>query len=143
MCAFGFLSVAAAGLWFADQTGMVSVGWMVLVYLFQSLGELLISGLGLAMVASLVPQRLMGFTMGAWFLTQAASFIIGGYVATFSAAPENVTDPLQTLPLYTEVFQNIGLVTLGVAVVMAIASPMLTRMMSAEDEVHDAELVVN
>ncbi|KXI22591.1 oligopeptide:H+ symporter [Photobacterium sanguinicancri] len=143
MCAFGFLSVAAAGLWFADQTGMVSVGWMVLVYLFQSLGELLISGLGLAMVASLVPQRLMGFTMGAWFLTQAASFIIGGYVATFSAAPENVTDPLQTLPLYTEVFQNIGLVTLAVAVVMALASPMLTRMMSAEDEEHQAELAIN
>ncbi|KLV03817.1 peptide ABC transporter permease [Photobacterium aquae] len=134
MCAFAFLTVAAAGILFADSTGMVSMGWMVLVYLFQSLGELLISGLGLAMVASLVPQRLMGFTMGAWFLTQAASFIIGGYVATFSAVPENVTDPLETLPLYTEVFQNIGIVTLAVAVLMAVTSPLLNRMMKAGDE---------
>jgi dipeptide/tripeptide permease len=31
----------------------------------------MISGLGLAMVAQLVPQRLMGFIMGSWFLTTA------------------------------------------------------------------------
>lgn len=137
MSAFGFLTIAVAGLMFADSTGMVSMGWMVLVYLFQSLGELLISGLGLAMVASLVPQRLMGFTMGAWFLTQAASFVIGGYVASFTAVADNVTDPLQTLPLYTSVFQNIGLVTLSVAILMAITSPLLTRMMKAKDEPTD------
>ncbi|TGA72108.1 MFS transporter [Aliivibrio fischeri] len=140
MCAFGFLSVAAAGNWFADQAGMVSVWWMILVYLFQSLGELMISGLGLAMVASLVPQRLMGFTMGAWFLTQAASFIIGGYVATFSATPEHLTDPLDTLPVYTELFQNIGFVTLAVAIVMAITAPKLNKMMTSSQP-ENAELV--
>lgn len=132
MCAFAFLIVAAAGTYFADSQGMVSMWWMVLVYLFQSLGELLISGLGLAMVASLVPQRLMGFTMGAWFLTQAASFVIGGYVATFSAAPENVTDPLQTLPLYIDLFLDIGLVTLVIAIIMAWFAPKLARMMNDE-----------
>ncbi len=133
MCALGFLSIAVAGEMFADSQGMVSIWWMVLIYMFQSLGELLISGLGLAMIASLVPQHLMGFTMGAWFLTQAASFVIGGYVASFSAVPENVTEPLKTLPLYTDVFQNIGLITLGVAIVMAFTTPALNRMMKAED----------
>ncbi|BAJ02178.1 oligopeptide:H+ symporter [Shewanella violacea] len=141
MCAFAFLIVAAAGTYFADAQGMVSMGWMVLVYLFQSLGELLISGLGLAMVASLVPQRLMGFTMGAWFLTQAASFVIGGYVATFSAAPENVTDPLLTLPIYTKLFLEIGLVALVVAVIMAWMAPKLTRMMD-DEQTGDSDALV-
>ncbi len=71
-------------------------------------GELLISALGLAMVAALVPQHLMGFILGMWFLTQAAAFLMGGYVATFTAVPENITDPLQTLPVYTSVFSKIG-----------------------------------
>lgn len=44
-----------------------------LSYALQSIGELMISGLGLAMVAQLVPQRLMGFIMGSWFLTTAAA----------------------------------------------------------------------
>ncbi|VEB52599.1 PTR2 family transport protein [Salmonella enterica subsp. enterica] len=58
------------------------------------------------MVAALVPQHLMGFILGMWFLTQAAAFLLGGYVATFTAVPENITDPLQTLPIYTGVFSK-------------------------------------
>ncbi|MFR6577662.1 MAG: hypothetical protein ACLUQ2_00040 [Klebsiella pneumoniae] len=112
-------------MWFADAQGLTSPWFIVLVYLFQSLGELLISALGLAMVAALVPQHLMGFILGMWFLTQAAAFLLGGYVATFTAVPENITDPLQTLPVYTNVFSKIGLVTLGVTVVMALMVPWL------------------
>jgi POT family proton-dependent oligopeptide transporter len=51
-------------MWFADAQGLTSPWFIVLVYLFQSLGELLISALGLAMVAALVPQHLMGFILG-------------------------------------------------------------------------------
>lgn len=69
LCALGFLTAAAAGMWFADARGLTSPWFIVLVYLFQSLGELLISALGLAMVAALVPQHLMGFILGMWFLT--------------------------------------------------------------------------
>lgn len=54
----------------------------------------------------------------------------GGYVATFTAVPENITDPLQTLPIYTNVFSKIGLVTLAVTVVMAIMVPWLNRMIN-------------
>ncbi|MDI5676353.1 dipeptide/tripeptide permease, partial [Salmonella enterica subsp. enterica serovar Anatum] len=44
--------------------------------------------------------------------------------------PENITDPLQTLPIYTGVFSKIGLVTLAVTVVMAIMVPWLNRMIN-------------
>lgn len=80
----------------------------MLVYLFQSPGELFISAPGLAMIAAPVPQHLMGFILGMWFLTQAAAFLLGGYVATFTAVPDNITDPLETLPVYTNVFGKIG-----------------------------------
>ncbi|VTN12432.1 Dipeptide and tripeptide permease B [Raoultella terrigena] len=56
LCSLGFLTAAAAGIWFADAQGLTSPWFIVLVYLFQSLGELLISALGLAMVAALVPS---------------------------------------------------------------------------------------
>ena len=49
---------------FANEQGIVSVNWLILSYALQSIGELMISGTGLAMVAQLVPQRLMGFIMG-------------------------------------------------------------------------------
>lgn len=108
MCSLGFLTAAAAGMWFADAQGLTSPWFIVLVYLFQSLGELFISALGTAMIAATVPQHLMGFILGMWFLTQAAAFLLGGYVATFTAVPDNITDPLETLPVYTNVFGKIG-----------------------------------
>lgn len=98
MCSLGFLTAAAAGMWFADAQGTD----IAVVYraglLVPEPGELFISALGLAMVAALVPQHLMGFILGMWFLTQAAAFLLGGYVATFTAVPDNITDPLETLP---------------------------------------------
>ena len=50
----------------------------------------------------------------------------------FTAVPDNITDPLQTLPIYTDVFSKIGLVTLGVTVVMAIMVPWLNRMINTK-----------
>ncbi|WP_016672899.1 oligopeptide:H+ symporter, partial [Yersinia pestis] len=61
--AFGMMLCSAAflvlpwGASFANEHGIVSVNWLILSYALQSIGELMISGLGLAMVAQLVPQR--------------------------------------------------------------------------------------
>ncbi len=69
LCALGFLTAAAAGMWFADARVNLAVVYCAGLSVPES-GELLISALGLAMVAALVPQHLMGFILGMWFLTQ-------------------------------------------------------------------------
>lgn len=91
------------------------------------------SGLGLAMVAQLVPQRMMGFAMGMWFLTSATAAVIAGWVATLTAAPANVVEPHQTLMLYSHVFGIIGYSTAGIAIFTMIIAPKLTRVMRGED----------
>ncbi|SQC93098.1 Dipeptide and tripeptide permease A [Cedecea neteri] len=123
---------------FASDAGMVSVNWLILSYALQSIGELMISGLGLAMVAQLVPQRLMGFIMGSWFLTTAGAAIIAGKVAGLMAVPENVTDPLQSLEVYGRVFMQIGIVTGVIAVLMLLTAPKLNRMTLSEDKAEKA-----
>ncbi|KAB8307522.1 dipeptide/tripeptide permease DtpA [Erwinia endophytica] len=132
--AFGMLLCSAAflvlplGAKFANHMGIVSANWLILSYALQSVGELMISGLGLAMVAQLVPQRLMGFIMGAWFLTTAGAAMIAGKVANLMAVPENITDPLQSLQVYSTVFQQIGIATGVIAVLMLLTAPKLNRM---------------
>lgn len=127
LCAASFL-VLPLGAQYANAQGLVSSNWLVVSYLLQSIGELLISGLGLSMVAQLVPQRLMGFIMGAWFLTSAASSVIAGWVAGLTAAPEHITDAHATLAIYSHVFMQIGLVTAGIAVLTIAIAPWLYRM---------------
>jgi len=128
LCSLAFL-VLPFGITFANAAGIVSANWLILSYALQSIGELMISGLGLAMVAQLVPQRLMGFIMGSWFLTSASAAVIAGKVAALMAVPSDVTNPLQSLDIYGRVFLQIGIVTGVIAIVMIFTAPKLNRMM--------------
>ncbi|MGR2857054.1 dipeptide/tripeptide permease DtpA [Erwinia sp. 1181_3] len=127
LCSAAFL-VLPLGASLANELGIVSVNWLILSYALQSVGELMISGLGLAMVAQLVPQRLMGFIMGSWFLTTAGAAMVAGKVANLMAVPENITDPLLSLHVYGDVFLKIGIVTGVIAVLMMFTAPLLKRM---------------
>ena len=137
LCSGAFL-VLPLGTKFATDAGIVSVNWLILSYALQSIGELMISGLGLAMVAQLVPQRLMGFIMGSWFLTTAGAAIIAGKIANLMAVPENVTDPLVSLNVYGTVFMQIGIATAVIAVLMLLTAPKLNRMTQDDDKTAEA-----
>jgi len=141
LCSCAFL-VLPWGATMASEQGIVSVNWLVLSYALQSIGELMISGLGLAMVAQLVPQRLMGFIMGAWFLTTAAAAIIAGYVAGLTAVPAtDITDSHASLAIYSHVFMQIGIATGVIALLMLLTASKLHRMtLDREDDNKEHEL---
>jgi POT family proton-dependent oligopeptide transporter len=126
LCAVSFLMLYFAR-YFYSGNGMVSSWWLIGSYLFQSLGELMVSALGVAMVAELVPSRVAGFVMGMWFSTSAVAGFIGAYVASYTALPEHIKPGIESLFIYTNVFACIGVVTLVIAVVMWFLSPYLSR----------------
>ncbi|CAH0539047.1 dipeptide/tripeptide permease DtpA [Vibrio marisflavi] len=126
LCAISFL-VLSWSVGFANHEGIVSSDWLVASYAFQSIGELLVSGLGLAMVAQLVPQRMMGFAMGMWFLTSATAAVVAGWVASLTSVPSHINDAHQSLHVYGHVFGQIGYWTLAIAVITFIIAPKLTR----------------
>lgn len=133
-CSAGSFMVLPLAARFASDQGLISAGWIVLSYFFQAMGELLISGLGLAMVARLVPERLHGLIMGAWFLTSAAASVLAGFLAGFAAVPGACQggSALQTLPVYSRFFETIGLIGTGVALLMLVTAPMLGRLLELD-----------
>jgi POT family proton-dependent oligopeptide transporter len=118
---YGFSSHFASG-------GKVSFWWMISGYGFQSLGELLISGLGLAVIARYVGPSLRGFIMGVWFLATGISQYLGSYVATFASVPQDVTDPVATLPLYANLFTKLGMVAVLGTLIAAAVIPLMKRL---------------
>ncbi|KTD59150.1 oligopeptide:H+ symporter [Legionella shakespearei] len=139
MCAVSFLMLYFAR-YFYTGNGMVSSWWLILSYLFQSLGELLVSALGVAMVAELVPGRIAGFVMGMWFLTSAVAGFIGASVASYTALPENIKPGVESLIIYTDVFACIGLVTLSIALLMWFLSPRLSRYIGTDSDKKNNEI---
>ncbi|MEK7254448.1 MAG: MFS transporter, partial [Bacteroidota bacterium] len=53
------------------KTASVSMIWLILVYLFHTMGELCISPVGLSYVSKLVPARMIGVMFGIWYLAVA------------------------------------------------------------------------
>ena len=119
----GFFIYGGSGQFAVD--GKVSLWWMIAGFCFQSLGELLISGLGLAMVARYVGPRLRGFIMGVWFLATGIAQYLGGFVANYASVPQNVTSPVQTLPLYTHLFLGLGEVAVAGTIISAAMIPLM------------------
>jgi proton-dependent oligopeptide transporter, POT family len=88
MVAIGFFIYSAADHFAVDHR---TTSWiMVWGYGFSSLGELLVSGLGLAMIARYVPARMGGFMMGAYFVASGVSQYLGAKVATISSVPDTI-----------------------------------------------------
>jgi POT family proton-dependent oligopeptide transporter len=125
--AAGFFIYGASG-HLADSQGKVSSWLMVWGYGAISLGELLVSGLGLAMVARYVPARMGGFMMGAYFVASGVSQYLGGVVATYASVPRNITDPLESLPIYTSLFNRLGVAALICTVIAIAVLPLMKRL---------------
>jgi len=128
--AAGFFIYGASG-HFADSAGKVSSWLMVWGYGAISLGELLVSGLGLAMIARYVPERMGGFMMGAYFVASGVSQYLGGLVATFASVPRDITDPLQTMPIYTSLFNKLGFAALVCTAIAIAVLPLMNRLSKA------------
>jgi proton-dependent oligopeptide transporter, POT family len=65
----------------AQQGIRVSPLWLVATYLLHTIGELCLSPVGLSAMTRLAPARIVGLTMGAWFLALSVGNYLGGRVA--------------------------------------------------------------
>ena len=72
------LMVPAAKLTAEGKVGPV---WLVGLFFLQTVGEMLLSPVGLSTMTKLAPQRLLGLVMGIWFLAAALGNKLAGVLA--------------------------------------------------------------
>tara|TARA_B100000902_G_scaffold63225_1_gene70072 strand:+ start:626 stop:2380 length:1755 start_codon:yes stop_codon:yes gene_type:complete len=68
---FGFLAFATTSVPLGAETAKLSIIWLVLAYLFHTLGELCLSPMGLSYLSKLVPARMIAFMFGVYYLSIA------------------------------------------------------------------------
>ncbi|MBD8898060.1 oligopeptide:H+ symporter [Rhodanobacter sp. DHG33] len=138
--ALGFFMYGFGANWAVD--GKVSSWIMVWGYGLYSLGELLVSGLGLAMIARYVPERMGGFMMGAYYVAVGISQYLGSVLANIAHIPDNITSPLQSLAIYTHLFNILGFVGIGCTAVALAMLPLMKKLSSSHADMakHDEPL---
>ncbi len=93
-------------------SGKLNIFYIVLPFLFHTFGELCISPVGLSTVSKLAPIRFAGLLMGFWFLSNAISHYISGYVSGQMSQFQNLADFFMIF-VYTSLVAGIILLLLS------------------------------
>jgi len=129
----GFLLLAWASLNAANADFRVPLMFLFLTYLLHTLGELLLSPVGLSMITKLSVERVVGLMMGVWFLSSSVAHIAAGVIAKATATDTVagvVVDPGLALQTYASLYNTIGWVGVGVGVLLLALSPVLKKGMA-------------
>ena len=99
LAAIGFALMIPAANSIVSSGGAIKVSawWLTVSYLFQTLGELSLSPVGLSSMTKLSPRKYVGQMMGIWFLAASVGNLIAGMVGG-SVDPEKLE---QTPALFT------------------------------------------
>ena len=135
MAGLGFL-VLVAGMKGSGTAALTPVLFIFLIYWIHTIGELMVSPVGLSVVTKLAPANMVGMAMGAWFLYSGISNFLAGIIARSTGAETiggQITNVAVAKAGYIEVYSQVGFIAIGIAVAMLIVSPLVSKMMHGAD----------
>lgn len=103
---------------FPNADGLVQPGWVFFSYFLITVGELLLSPIGLSAVTMLAPSHLVGFMMGVWFVAIGFGGVFAGAAAKLSSVPDTVTLTSEMLAIYGQAFMDYAGIAFFVVVVL-------------------------
>ncbi|MGB0981443.1 MAG: peptide MFS transporter [Winogradskyella sp.] len=119
---FAFLSYGTADVPQGAKTASVSMLFLIMAFLFHTMGELCISPVGLSYLSKLVPGRMIGFMFGMWYLAiavgQKAAGKMGGMIDSISEQYSIST-----------FFLIFTLIPIGVGILSIVLNPLLKKLM--------------
>lgn len=116
------IAIGATGIEPGAKTASVSMIWLILVYLFHTMGELCISPVGLSYVSKLVPARMIAFMFGIWYLAVAIGMKGAGIFG------ENI-DTIANEHGLSYFFWILTIISVAMALLSIIMSPIIKKLM--------------
>lgn len=103
---------------FPNSNGLIHPLWVFSSYFLITIGELLISPIGLSAITLLAPPRLSGMMMGVWFVALGFGGIFAGMIAKMASIPETVVSLTDKLGIYQNAFLNYAYLAFFVSIVL-------------------------
>jgi len=116
------VAFGAGGIEAGAKTASVSMIWLILVYLFHTLGELCISPVALSLVSKLSPARMIAFMFGVYYLAVAVGMKLAGMFG------ENV-DRIANENGISYFFWMLTIISLVLALFSLVMQPVIKKLM--------------
>src|ERR1700737_2640468 len=137
LMALGFL-ILPLGIKLAGVDGKSAFAWLFMSYVLQSVGELLISPIGYAMIGKLAPRQYQGVMMGSWMLVTGLASLFAGRFSGMLPEPSG-TLLFATNLEYVKLFGALGVGSLAVGVALVLLIPFLRKLITDKAEIPPAE----
>src|SRR5438876_10700947 len=138
LMALGFL-ILPLGIKLAGVDGKSAFAWLFTSYVLQSVGELLISPIGYAMIGKLAPRQYQGIMMGSWMLVTGLASLFAGDFSGMIPEPKGTT-AVATNPEYMKLFGELGMGSLVVGVALVLLIPFLRKLITDKAEVPSEQM---
>lgn len=124
----GFAVMIPAAYAILNSGGSIKVSpwWLIGSYFLQTIGELLLSPVGLSSMTKLSPRKYVGQMMGIWFLATSVGNLIAGLVGGH-------VDP-EKLDQVPQVFLGTAIALGAAGILLAIISPFIKKLIPSEDK---------
>jgi len=119
---FSALAFGSMGIDQGAKVASVSIIWLVLAYLFHTLGELCLSPVALSYISKLVPGRMIAMMFGIWYIAIAIGNKIAGSMGGKIDAITEQYDMTTFFLIFTFVPVGLGLVSI-------LLNPLLKKLM--------------
>lgn len=126
-------AILPLGILYASSDGLVNPTWILVSYILQSVGELLISPIGYAMIGALAPTSLQGVMMGMWMLNTGVGATLSSYSSNIMISGTDNMSALSTNSGYGSVFLILGLFAIGSSVVLFLLVPKLRSLIEMKE----------
>lgn len=126
------------GIKLAGTDGKSAFIWLFASYIFQSIGELLISPIGYAMIGKLAPIKYQGIMMGSWMLVTGLASLFAGDFSGMIPEPTGST-AAATNAGYAVLFTKLGTGSLIVGIALVVLIPFLRKLITDKAEIAPPE----
>lgn len=130
----GFVVLSVSTL-FPNSVGLVSPLWVFFAYLLLTIGELMLSPIGLSAVTMLAPTNLIGMMMGVWFVATGFGGIVAGMIAKIASVPETAVTSTLKLSVYQNAFLDFAYLAFFVSIFLFFVHLVLKRMLRDSNEI--------
>jgi len=119
---FAALAFGSLGIESGSQVASVSIIWLILAFLFHTLGELCLSPVALSYISKLVPGRMIAMMFGIWYIAIAIGNKIAG---TMGGNIDTITEQYDM----TTFFLIFTFIPIGLGVLAILLDPLLKKLM--------------
>lgn len=125
------------GINLANAQGYSSPVWALWSYSLLSIGDLLVTPIGFALVGLLAPKKNRNLLMGATMMFSSISSLLADYFSKLMLAKTTSTAPLLTNGNYSQAFNFLGWSALITSVLLAFVIPYLIRLTKEDKEISE------